>query len=593
MNRAVVAGVLLWMTMILAMAAPVQAQVLFDPAERVEGRVVITDHIAGSFSEQNVTFRINGLEQTLIETVRAPGEHLFTSHTRVQIDSTETQRWPCQPYNNNTMTIRDDVTGSRTIVGDRSGESGLESIWPESPTNVVISVVKPNYFGSFTRTLTDCDGEVGSGSSLWASTSETFRNLVLQQDPDDSRRFLARIVNHPATGRDGVVRTVTIEAEFRAGLWCRPDDVITDVVLPYFEVSKKFDVKPYSLIFGELLVDFTVRQPAGTMCEAASSRGGLPVYLRPVGLEAQRIGTSVATATLTIYAPGAAPLFLPCDFTGEEGAAVTRDCNLSGIGSGFIAVWRTPGFTSRAVYKDMEIPVPGPLGDSGPLSFAVNLSSIGFTPLDASMETIVRVTEAYIHTTLIPHLPEIASYTVVQDPGHVRLALVTQQGQVSGSLPDGRVVLDIPGSAIYDSPTNPAVVLFGTREGAYQVLLTGTSSGPFQLAASTLHPNEETPQAVREGLISTAERIGFSLTLQTAPDGTVPTLQYSRVIVGDLNGDSAMSCADVQIVRNAFGTRLGSSSRFNAWSDINADSVVDVRDLAMVTRQLPAGTVCR
>lgn len=59
----------------------------------------------------------------------------------------------------------------------------------------------------------------------------------------------------------------------------------------------------------------------------------------------------------------------------------------------------------------------------------------------------------------------------------------------------------------------------------------------------------------------------------------------------DLNNDSSVTCADVNIVKAAMGKKIGDAG-FSALADLNGDNVVNIRDLAMITRQLPAGTSC-
>jgi hypothetical protein len=59
----------------------------------------------------------------------------------------------------------------------------------------------------------------------------------------------------------------------------------------------------------------------------------------------------------------------------------------------------------------------------------------------------------------------------------------------------------------------------------------------------------------------------------------------------DLNNDTAVNCADVSIVRAAMGKRLGEAG-FNVAADLNSDNIINIRDLTMITRQLPAGTSC-
>ena len=61
--------------------------------------------------------------------------------------------------------------------------------------------------------------------------------------------------------------------------------------------------------------------------------------------------------------------------------------------------------------------------------------------------------------------------------------------------------------------------------------------------------------------------------------------------LGDVNSDGVVSCADVAIVKAAFGNRTGEAG-FDARADVNNDRLVNVMDLTVVSRSLPAGTSC-
>jgi probable HAF family extracellular repeat protein len=54
---------------------------------------------------------------------------------------------------------------------------------------------------------------------------------------------------------------------------------------------------------------------------------------------------------------------------------------------------------------------------------------------------------------------------------------------------------------------------------------------------------------------------------------------------------SGSTCANLQLVKAAFGSKLGQPA-YNAAADVNHDGVVNIIDLSTVSRALPAGTVC-
>jgi hypothetical protein len=63
------------------------------------------------------------------------------------------------------------------------------------------------------------------------------------------------------------------------------------------------------------------------------------------------------------------------------------------------------------------------------------------------------------------------------------------------------------------------------------------------------------------------------------------------VVSADLDGNGVVGCSDLAIVKASVGKRVGQVG-FNPNADINGDGVVDVRDVATMTRQLSAGTRC-
>jgi hypothetical protein len=60
---------------------------------------------------------------------------------------------------------------------------------------------------------------------------------------------------------------------------------------------------------------------------------------------------------------------------------------------------------------------------------------------------------------------------------------------------------------------------------------------------------------------------------------------------GDLNGDGLVNCADIRIIRNSWNKRTGQIG-FDPRADYNRDGVVNIFDLAAVSKLLPRGTKC-
>jgi hypothetical protein len=72
---------------------------------------------------------------------------------------------------------------------------------------------------------------------------------------------------------------------------------------------------------------------------------------------------------------------------------------------------------------------------------------------------------------------------------------------------------------------------------------------------------------------------------------TVVAYLSNGSVLGDVDGNGSVSCNDVSLLKASFGKRTGQAG-FNLAADLNNDGIVDIRDLFIVTRQLPAGTTC-
>ena len=62
--------------------------------------------------------------------------------------------------------------------------------------------------------------------------------------------------------------------------------------------------------------------------------------------------------------------------------------------------------------------------------------------------------------------------------------------------------------------------------------------------------------------------------------------------LSDRNGDGRVDCGDISLVKASFTKRYGDAG-FDPRADINSDGVIDVRDLALVSKDLPPDAVCK
>lgn len=142
----------------------------------------------------------------------------------------------------------------------------------------------------------------------------------------------------------------------------------------------------------------------------------------------------------------------------------------------------------------------------------------------------------------------------------------------------------------FNTPIDPQtgemkMFLFSGRNGSSQhYALKEVDSG------ST--PNRDANNAISQRQGATG---GFVALQSAGPEAGTTVKLYAYDIAaylpGDVNGDAALGCADLSAAGGAIGKRSGQAG-FLAAADMDQNGVIDIRDIAAISRLLPAGTRC-
>jgi hypothetical protein len=149
------------------------------------------------------------------------------------------------------------------------------------------------------------------------------------------------------------------------------------------------------------------------------------------------------------------------------------------------------------------------------------------------------------------------------------------------------VLLGLAGSNVVPGSTSvPAATdLTGLPAGATATFSSPTIGGGSGNSALTINTSAATPPGSYTLVVN-----GVSADDVRSHVATVPLVVTG--VPGDVNGDGVVNCADVALVRAAYGSNIGKSN-YNPSADFNGDGFVNILDLQFVVQQLPAGTTCQ
>jgi hypothetical protein len=326
------------------------------------------------------------------------------------------------------------------------------------------------------------------------SKKSTFRIPHDQNDNVEGTLIFQLTVNN---GRfTSTPDTVNVDFQF-----CPKIGETIPVTLP--PVSTKTDprfLKSYQLIFGKLNLLFTSQgpnKPMKILCALKSNVGSLPVMIRWLhlrGTEGYVWATSTTPATLSYY-KAKDILAKPCIWTRN---GISNNCFLNSLPTSpnsIVVKWQSPGFSIKMLRF--------PTYTTGPLTYFMNVGSLKFVT-----QMSVIFVEFTTHTTLIKHLSQVDNIAVIQDPPGNDLLVTNQIGLRTGILPNGKQVVEIPGSTYIALGNVTAVLIFNASDGKYKVQVTGKLSGPFELSSSITGVSDNfSKMIIREAMVnSTIEK---------------------------------------------------------------------------------------
>ena len=251
-----------------------------------------------------------------------------------------------------------------------------------------------------------------------------------------------------------------------------------DMALSPVTIPVAVPIKPYQLTYGALPLTWTPTvSPAGKKaCTLHSTVGNLPILISFLGQSNSQVATSTGSATLDFMGSEFESSAVPtCDWL-----TARNNCFLNTPGPQPTVVrWHTSGFVETINGLNVHcLPC-----DPGPLTFYVDAASLFAKTL--SIPAILEPMEAYIHTTLLTHLPSIDTIAVIQEPPN-EVRVRDGSGNITGRLPNDQIAMSIPGSTYVPGARNvgAAVIILNQPPVSYSIEVIGKPGASYTLVSS-------------------------------------------------------------------------------------------------------------
>jgi hypothetical protein len=326
--------------------------------------------------------------------------------------------------------------------------------------------------------------------------------------------------------------------------------------------------------------DYNGASASATIKVTAAALGSLTITASNATRQYGQASPPLNNVTYNGFASGDTPASLTgtlgCTTTANSASSVgTYPITCSGLSSPKYAITFIPGklTITPANLSVIADNATRPFGQSNP-TFTGSFS--GLVNGDSS---------SALSGTLSCSSPAITSSPVSGSPYAINCSAVSSSNYAITFLPGQLAITKATPTITWN---NPADIAPGVPLGTAQLNATASVPGTFvytPLAGTVLPIGNAQPVSV---VFAATDSVDYN----SAAASVTINVKSAAPVPGDLNGDGAVGCDDLAIVKASFGKKTGQPG-FDPRADVNGDGIVNILDLAFVSKQVPAGTICK